>query len=78
MTLVNGTLLGGYVHVAARAVLSGHVAVHQYVRIGEGAMVGVSSQITQDVLPFFTVSGAGSNVGINRVGLRRMGRIRRD
>lgn len=73
VTLVNGALLGGYVHVGPRAVLSGHVGVHQFVRIGAGAMVGVLSQITQDVLPYFMVSGAGRNVGINRVGLRRMG-----
>lgn len=73
VTLVNGVLLGGYVHVGQRAILSGHVAVHQFVRIGEGAMVGVLARITRDVLPFFTVTGSGTNVGLNRVGLRRMG-----
>ena len=73
VTLVNGALLGGYVHVGAQAVPSGHVAVHQFVRIGEGAMIGIASRITQDVLPFFMISGAGFNVGINRIGLRRMG-----
>jgi UDP-N-acetylglucosamine acyltransferase len=73
VTLVNGVLLGGYVHVGSRAVLSGHVGVHQFVRIGEGAMVGVLSQITQDVLPHFMVNGAGINVGINKTGLRRNG-----
>lgn len=73
VTLVNGTLLGGHVHIGARAILSGHVAVHQFVRIGEGAMVGVLARITRDVLPFFTVTGSGINIGINRIGLRRMG-----
>lgn len=73
VTLVNGTLLGGHVHIGARAILSGHVAVHQFVRIGEGAMVGVLARITRDVLPFFTVTGSGVNVGLNRIGMRRMG-----
>lgn len=73
VTLVNAALLGGYVHVGARAILSGHVAVHQFVRIGEGAMVGVLSRVTQDVIPYFMVNGPGLNVGINRVGLRRLG-----
>lgn len=45
VTLVNGVLLGGYVHVAARAVLSGRVAVHQFVRVGRGAMIGVASTV---------------------------------
>jgi len=73
VTLVNGTLLGGHAHIGARAILSGHVAVHQFVRIGEGALVGVLARITQDVLPYFTVTGSGTNVGINRIGLRRLG-----
>ena len=73
VTLVNAALLGGYVQVGARAILSGHVAVHQFVRIGEGAMVGVLSRVTQDVIPYFMVNGPGLNVGINRVGLRRLG-----
>lgn len=72
VTLINGALLGGYVHVGPRAVVSGNVTVHQFVRIGEGAMVGASSKITQDVVPYFMVDGHGLNVGINRLGLRRM------
>lgn len=73
VTLVNGALLGGHVQVGRRAVLSGHVAVHQFARIGDGAMIGVLSKITQDVLPYFMADGQGFIVGINRVGLRRIG-----
>ena len=36
-------------------------------------MIGGLSKITQDVTPFFMFDGPGTVVGINRVGLRRMG-----
>lgn len=73
VTLVNGALLAGHVQVGARSVVSGNAAVHQFVRIGDGAMIGGLSKITQDIVPFFMVDGPGTIVGINRVGLRRMG-----
>lgn len=73
VTLVNGALLGGYVQVGRRAILSGHVAVHQFSRIGEAAMIGVLSKITQDIIPYFMTVGDGFIAGINRIGLRRMG-----
>ncbi|AMV21206.1 acyl-ACP--UDP-N-acetylglucosamine O-acyltransferase [Planctomyces sp. SH-PL14] len=71
--LVNGVLLGGYVEVGRRAVISGNTGVHQFCRIGEFAMIGGLSKITQDVVPYFMVDGHGLCAGINRVGMRRAG-----
>ena len=71
--LVNGVLLGGHVEVGRRAVISGNTGVHQFVRIGEFAMIGGLSKITQDVVPYFMVDGHGLCAGINRVGMRRGG-----
>lgn len=71
--LVNGVLLGGHVHVGRRAVISGNAAVHQFARVGEFAMVGGLSKITQDIVPYFMVDGHGQCAGINRVGMRRAG-----
>lgn len=73
VTLVNGCLLGGYVSVGSRAVISGNTGVHQFVRIGELAMIGGLAKITQDILPFFMYDGHGVAVGINVVGQRRAG-----
>jgi UDP-N-acetylglucosamine acyltransferase len=73
VTLVNGCLLGGYVSVGQRAVISGNTGVHQFVRIGELAMIGGLAKITQDVLPFFMYDGHGVAVGVNVVGQRRAG-----
>lgn len=69
--LVSGVLLGGYVQVGPRAVLAGGAAVHQFVRIGELAMVSGLAKVVQDVPPFFLTDKDGAIVGENRVGLIR-------
>lgn len=71
--LVSGSLLGGHVHVGARAIVSGNSAVHQFVRIGELALVGILARITQDVPPFCITDQDGAVVAENRVGMKRAG-----
>lgn len=73
VTLVSGALLGGHVSVGDRAIISGNAAVHQFVRIGEFAIVGGLSKIVQDVPPFLMTDQAGGIVGLNVVGLVRAG-----
>jgi UDP-N-acetylglucosamine acyltransferase len=73
VTLVSGALLAGYVKVGARAVISGNAAIHQFVRIGELAMVCGLGRVVQDVPPFFMTDRDGTVVGENRVGMRRAG-----
>jgi UDP-N-acetylglucosamine acyltransferase len=71
--LVSGSLLGGYVQVGPRAMISGNAAIHQFVRIGELALVGILARIVQDVPPFFLTDQQGAIVGENRVGMTRAG-----
>lgn len=72
--IANGTGLSGHVTVEDRAVISGLVGVHQFVRIGKMAMVGGCSKVTQDVPPFLMVDGHPAEVrGLNVVGMRRNG-----
>jgi len=52
--LANGAVLGGHVTVGRAAFISGNVAVHQYVRIGELAMIGLR-------WPFTTSEDAGAH-----------------
>jgi UDP-N-acetylglucosamine acyltransferase len=73
VTLISGALLGGYAQVGRRAVISGNAAVHQFVRIGELAMVSGLAKIVQDVPPFFMTDRDGAIVGVNWVGLQRAG-----
>jgi UDP-N-acetylglucosamine acyltransferase len=71
-TFANGAVLGGHVVVGDHAFIGGNAAVHQFVRIGEGAMIGGLSGITRDVIPFgFAFGPKADLVGLNTVGLRR-------
>ena len=73
VTIVNSVNLGGHTEVGPGAVLSAGAMSHQFVRIGEYAMVGGGSELTLDALPFMTVQFRNACSGPNLVGLRRNG-----
>jgi len=74
VVMVISSGIAGHVHVDERAFISGGVMVHQFVHIGQYAMIGGNAKITQDVLPFFITDGVPASVkGINVVGLKRAG-----
>jgi UDP-N-acetylglucosamine acyltransferase len=57
-----------------KAFISAAVTVHQFCRIGRNAMIGLSSKVVQDALPFCITDGnPGRARGLNIVGLRRNG-----
>lgn len=69
----NQATLGGHVQVDNHAVLGGLCAIHQFTRIGEGAMVAGFSGINADVIPYGLVMGYRAKLkGINRVKLKRL------
>jgi UDP-N-acetylglucosamine acyltransferase len=69
-----GSALAGFVNLARRVFVSGGVMVHQFVNIGELAMVGGNAKITRDVLPYMITDGIPARVrGLNLVGLERAG-----
>ena len=70
----NGTQLAGHVTIEDRAILSGLVAVHQFVKIGKHAFVGGCSRVAKDVPPFLKAVGNPVKLyGLNSVGLQRHG-----
>lgn len=72
--IVPGTCVGGYSVVMRKAFISGLVAVHQFVRIGEFAMVAGCAKIVKDIPPYSTADGNPATViGLNTVGLKRGG-----
>jgi UDP-N-acetylglucosamine acyltransferase len=74
ITIANGTMLGGHVHVESHASISGGVAVHHYVTIGGFSFIGGQSRIVHDVPRYMLVDGNPSRVRcINVVGLKRNG-----
>ncbi|MBR3086485.1 MAG: acyl-ACP--UDP-N-acetylglucosamine O-acyltransferase [Kiritimatiellae bacterium] len=69
----NSAMLAGEVKVEDKAVISGMLGVHQFVRIGTMSMTS-SPRITQDVPPYMLVSREPAEViGLNIVGLQRRG-----
>lgn len=72
--VANCTLLAGEVELGDWAILSGHVAVHQFTRIGAHAMVAGGSLVSKDVPPYVKAGHTPlSFVGANFIGLRRRG-----
>lgn len=70
----NGTQLAGHVTIEDRAIISGLVAVHQFVKIGRHAFVGGCSRVAKDVPPFLKAVGNPVKLyGLNSVGLTRSG-----
>jgi UDP-N-acetylglucosamine acyltransferase len=70
----NTAALGGHVEMEHHIFLSGHVAVHQFCRIGAYAMLGGLSGVTQDIPPYVMANGQRAEIsGLNLVGLRRNG-----
>jgi UDP-N-acetylglucosamine acyltransferase len=56
------------------AILGGFTGVHQFVKVGAHAMVGISAVVTQDIPPYITVAGQPlAPYGINSEGLKRRG-----
>jgi UDP-N-acetylglucosamine acyltransferase len=71
--IANSGLVSGHVDVGNRAFVSGNVSIHQFVRIGELAMIGGGATVATDVPPFMTVIERNYVSGPNVVGLRRAG-----
>ena len=72
--MANNATLGGHVHVGDHAYIGGLAAVHQFVRIGHQAMIGGTTGVEADVIPFGTVMGErGHLAGLNVVGMKRRG-----
>jgi UDP-N-acetylglucosamine acyltransferase len=67
-------VLGGHVVIGDNVVFGGGVAVRQFVRIGEGAMIVGLSGVRADVIPYAMAQGSLANlVGLNVLGMRRRG-----
>lgn len=74
IVMVNQASLTGYCIVEDQAFLSGMTGFHQFIRIGQLAMVSALSASNKDIPPFVTCGGRPAlAVGVNLIGLRRAG-----
>ena len=73
VVLANNVMLAGHVAVGANTFVGGGAGIHQFVRIGEGTMVGGLARITRDIAPFLIAAERDEVPGFNVVGLKRRG-----
>ena len=73
VVLANGALLAGHVEVGNNVFLSGNCVVHQFVRIGDYALMRGLSGTSRDVPPYAIIDWQHTVRGVNVVGLKRAG-----
>lgn len=72
--LVNNSALAGHCVIEDDVIVGGLSGVHQWVRIGRGAIIGAVTMVTNDVIPYGLVQAPrGKLDGLNLVGLKRKG-----
>ena len=72
--LVNQVAIAGHCVLGDDVIVGGLSGVHQFVRIGRGAIIGAVTMVTNDVIPFGLVQAPrGELDGLNLVGLKRRG-----
>ena len=77
--IANSGAVAGHCVIEDDVIIGGLSGIHQFVRVGRGAIIGAVTMVTNDVIPFGLVQGPrGSLDGINLVGLKRKGVERSD
>lgn len=77
--VVNSSAIAGHCVIEDDVIIGGLSGVHQWVRIGQGAIIGAVTMVTNDVVPHGLVQGPrGVLDGLNLVGLKRKGVDRAD
>ena len=74
VVVANQAAIAGHCVIGDDVVIGGLCGIHQFVRIGHGAIIGAVSMVTKDVMPYGLVQGSrGELDGLNLVGLKRKG-----
>jgi UDP-N-acetylglucosamine acyltransferase len=70
--VANGATLGGHVVIEDYVIVGGLVGIHQFTRIGSGAILGAGSMVSKDVPPYCNATGDRARLhGLNLEGLKR-------
>ncbi len=77
--VVNSAAIAGHCVLEDDVIIGGLSGVHQFVRVGQGAIIGAVTMVTNDVIPHGLVQAPrGELDGLNLVGLKRRGVSRAD
>ncbi|MCM8784979.1 MAG: acyl-ACP--UDP-N-acetylglucosamine O-acyltransferase [Candidatus Omnitrophica bacterium] len=70
--MANYAALAGHVVVEDYAIIGGLSGVHQFCKIGKHSIIGGTSKVTMDILPYVIADGHPARpYGINVIGLKR-------
>lgn len=77
--VVNSAAVAGHCIIEDDVIIGGLSGIHQFVRIGQGAIIGAVTMVTNDVMPYGLVQAPRGDLdGLNLVGLKRRGVARAD
>jgi UDP-N-acetylglucosamine acyltransferase len=72
--LANQVAIAGHCQIGDDVIVGGLSGIHQWVRVGKGAIIGAVTMVTNDVVPHGLVQGPRGDLdGLNLVGLKRRG-----
>jgi UDP-N-acetylglucosamine acyltransferase len=70
--MANCSAAAGHVEIGDDAFISGLVGIHQFSKVGKGAMIGVGTAVTMDIIPYALCAGYRATLnGLNLVGMKR-------
>ncbi len=73
-TIANGATFAGHVTIGNFTLIGGLSGIHQFVRVGDFAMLGFQTRLSQDVPPFIMAAGNPAEVqNVHQEGPRRRG-----
>ncbi|MDG1068991.1 MAG: acyl-ACP--UDP-N-acetylglucosamine O-acyltransferase [Sulfitobacter sp.] len=79
IVVVNNAAVAGHCVIEDHVIIGGLSGIHQWVRIGRGAIIGAVTMVTNDVIPYGLVQAPRGDLdGLNLVGLKRRGVARAD
>lgn len=72
--MANQAAVAGHCVIGDEVIIGGLSGIHQFVRIGRGAIIGAVTMVTNDVMPHGLVQAPrGALEGLNLIGLKRRG-----
>ncbi len=71
--IANAVLIAGHVSIGSRCFLGGGSVHHQFIRIGDLAMVQGNGSFSTDIAPYCVAKETNLLGGLNTIGLRRAG-----
>ena len=74
IVFANNAIFGGHCVIEDEVIIGGQSAVHQFCRIGKGAIIGGFTGVDADILPYSMAVGERAHLqGLNLIGLKRRG-----